>query len=166
MTNLFCNFGRHEHLYAKIQTNIIRSDAFKGAWSQIRGCQVILCTLSMLSNRFICNFTTSIPVKTLIVDEASQIEIGDYIPVFTRFQGTLRKVCFIGDDKQCKSFCYLSPLFPHSFSLSVPPYGQEDLEDLQSVFEITHLHKLVVFLDTQCMSFHILYFHHFNDKCL
>lgn len=78
-----------------------------------------------------------VPVNTIVVDEASQIEIGlwslshlmfskltsfsgDYIPgtaffhplclycipqtlaAFDRFQKTLRKMCFIGDDKQCK----------------------------------------------------------------
>lgn len=46
-------------------------------------------------------------MKSLIVDEASQIEVGNYISVFTTFHG-LRKACFIGDDKQCK---YLSPFF-------------------------------------------------------
>jgi len=40
-------------------------------------------------------------------------------------------MCFIGDDKQ------------------LPPYGQEDLQDLQSIFEITHLRRLCLFLDTQ-----------------
>jgi len=69
-------------------------------------------------------------MKSLIVDEASQIEVGNYISVFSTFQN-LRKACFIGDDKQ------------------LPPYGQEDLQDLQSIFEISHLNKHVVFLDTQ-----------------
>ena len=32
----------------------------------------------------------------------------------------------------------------------VPPFGQEDLQDLQSIFEITHLRKQVILLDTQC----------------
>lgn len=37
--------------------------------------------------------------------------------------------------------------------LQVPPYGQEDLQDLQSIFEVTHLRRLTLFLDTQCMVF-------------
>ncbi len=32
----------------------------------------------------------------------------------------------------------------------VPPFGQEDVEDLQSIFEVIHLKKHVLFLDTQC----------------
>lgn len=49
-------------------------------------------------------------MKSLIVDEASQIEVGNYISVFSTFH-SLRKACFIGDDKQCKClslFFYLS----------------------------------------------------------
>ena len=45
-----------------------------------------------------------VPLSTLIVDEASQIQIGDYIPVFNQYFTTLRKMCFIGDDKQCEYF--------------------------------------------------------------
>jgi regulator of nonsense transcripts 1 len=33
----------------------------------------------------------------------------------------------------------------------VPPHGQEDLQDLQSIFEVSHLKKHMVFLDTQCL---------------
>lgn len=55
----------------------------------------------MLSNTNIGKFTSKVPIKTLVIDEASQIEIGDYIPVLTKFNGSLRKLCFIGDDKQC-----------------------------------------------------------------
>lgn len=38
----------------------------------------------------------------------------------------------------------------------VPPYGQEDLQDLQSIFEVPHLKKNVLFLDTQCNLYFIL----------
>lgn len=119
---------------------------------RIKGCKVMLCTLSMLSNHFLYKFTTANPIKTLIVDEASQIEIGDYIPVFSKFSGTIRKTCFIGDDKQCKCFCI--GLFCEAkvyHTLLVPPYGQEDLQDLQSIFEISHLRAYATFLNTQCM---------------
>ncbi|KAF8150796.1 P-loop containing nucleoside triphosphate hydrolase protein [Crassisporium funariophilum] len=128
------HFEWHEHIYHKVENNIIRSDSFfSGASkSNLRGCQVILCTISMLSNKLISKFTMEIPIRTLIVDEASQIEVGNYVSIFTTFQNTLRKACFIGDDKQ------------------LPPFGQEDLQDLQSIFEIPHLKKHVVFLDTQC----------------
>ncbi|KAF7336709.1 AAA-12 domain-containing protein [Mycena venus] len=131
-SNEFAHTDWHEHLYEGIRSHFIRSEEFKKmSLARIKGCQVILCTLSMLSNPFLYKFTNQVPVNTIIVDEASQIEIGDYIPVFTKFQSTLRKMCFIGDDKQ------------------LPPYGSEDLQDLQSIFEITHLCRLCLFLDTQ-----------------
>lgn len=35
----------------------------------------------------------------------------------------------------------------------VPPFGQEDLQDLQSIFEVTHLRKNALFLEIQCKCF-------------
>lgn len=97
-------FNRHDHLYQKIEPHIIQSDKFsKFKASNLKGISVMLSTLSMLSNNFITTFTKAIPLHTLIVDEASQIEIGGYIPIFHSFKD-LRKMCFIGDDKQCESF--------------------------------------------------------------
>ena len=46
-------------------------------------------------------FVEIVPVEILIVDEASQVEIGDYLIPLSRFHGTLQKITFIGDDKQC-----------------------------------------------------------------
>lgn len=94
---------RHEHLYNKVQNHIIRSDTFNIASnkSNLKDCHVILCTLSMLSHPHINKFTKEIPLKTMVVDEASQIEVGNYISIFTNFKHSLRKLCFIGDDKQC-----------------------------------------------------------------
>ncbi|KAJ7126881.1 P-loop containing nucleoside triphosphate hydrolase protein [Mycena epipterygia] len=131
-SNEFSHADWHGHLYGGIKPHFIRSNEFsKMSAARIEGCQVILCTLSMLSNKQLSKFTKQVPVNIVAVDEASQIEIGDYIPVFTKYQTSLRKMCFIGDDKQ------------------LPPYGQEDLQDLQSIFEITHLRRLCLFLDTQ-----------------
>jgi len=104
----------------------------------------------MLSNRFISTFTKVIPLETLVVDEASQIEIGDYVPIFSSFGHTLRKICFIGDDKQCNLFYILFNSEFTYITFLVPPFGQEDLQDLQSIFEITHLRKYGLFLDIQC----------------
>ena len=66
--------------------------------------KVILCTISMLSKPGLKKkgITRIVPLNTLVIDEASQIEIGEYIPVFNNYS-TIYKVCFIGDDKQCKS---------------------------------------------------------------
>ncbi|KAF6742052.1 hypothetical protein DFP72DRAFT_218314 [Ephemerocybe angulata] len=98
--------GWHEHLYTedtRFKDHLILSSSFKKTKPRdLAGCKVILSTLSMLSNPLLYTFTKHIPIRSLIVDEASQIEIGSYIPAFTTFLPTLRKLCFIGDDKQCE----------------------------------------------------------------
>ena len=123
---------------------------------ELKGVEVILCTISMLSNDLMKKrFTRIVPLTTLIVDEASQIEIGAYLPVFTNYP-SIRKACFIGDDKQCESHTPLYSGYLADYFI-VPPYGQDELEELQSIFEVPHLHNNVVFLDTQCMC-NILFF--------
>ncbi|KAI0078805.1 hypothetical protein K474DRAFT_811260 [Panus rudis PR-1116 ss-1] len=124
------HLGWHEHLYQRVSRNIIRSDEFKTAAKELQGCQVILCTLSMLSHFLISNFTSQIPIQTLVVDEASQIKVSDYLHPLKTFH-SIRKLCFIGDDKQ------------------LPPYGQEQIETIQSIFEVSHLRSSALFLDIQ-----------------
>ncbi|KAJ8597229.1 hypothetical protein M405DRAFT_804254 [Rhizopogon salebrosus TDB-379] len=85
----------------------------------------------MLSNSRIGDFTRLVPVQTIIFDEASQIEVGNYLPVLHRFRHSLQKMVFIGDDKQ------------------LAPHGQDEIPQLQSVFEFPHLRKRAHFLDTQ-----------------
>jgi hypothetical protein len=106
----------------------------------------------MLSNANIKVFLKKVPMNCLVVDEASQIEIGNYITTFTEFGATLRKVCFIGDDKQWEYASCPCHSLTDTVQKTVPPYGQEDIEDLQSIFEVTHLNKSekLIFLDTQC----------------
>ena len=98
-------FVRHEHLYEEIQTNVIQSSEFPddaaSAARMLLDSRVILCTLTMLSNPKLKVITGQVPVELVIVDEASQIEVGDYLPMLNLYQKTLRKVVFIGDDKQC-----------------------------------------------------------------
>ncbi|KAI0956190.1 hypothetical protein AcV7_006651 [Taiwanofungus camphoratus] len=131
------HFDWHEHLYESIETNVIRSDEFAdnlvGTSRLLLGSRVILCTLSMLSHpRLMASgFSRLVPIKTVIVDEASQIELGDYLPLLSKFGKNIRKLAFIGDNKQ------------------LAPYGQDDLGDLRSIFELAHLRKNAVFLDTQ-----------------
>lgn len=104
---LFClclpdfEFVRHEHLYQRLNANIIRSDEFRIAEKQLNGCPVVLCTLSMLSNPRVQGFMHVVSINTLVVDEASQIAIQDYVPPLSIYS-TIQKMCFIGDNKQCK----------------------------------------------------------------
>ncbi|KIK80188.1 hypothetical protein PAXRUDRAFT_15928 [Paxillus rubicundulus Ve08.2h10] len=138
-SSAFLRYCRHEHLYEELEARLIRSDLFKmsvvEASRLLLDSKVILCTLSMFSNPNIDVFLRIVPVEMVIFDEASQIDSGDYLPVLHRFQLTLSKLVFIGDDKQ------------------LPPYGQEDIPELRSVFEFPHLRKRALFLDTQCMQF-------------
>ncbi|KAI0078806.1 hypothetical protein K474DRAFT_1683625 [Panus rudis PR-1116 ss-1] len=107
------HFQWHEHLYHRIEENMIRSDDFNPHKIDMRtlldGCHVILCTLSMLSHPRLmeAGFTRFIPVETVIVDEASQIEVGDYIPMLNKFRNSIRKLVFIGDDKQYRMPHYI-----------------------------------------------------------
>jgi superfamily I DNA and/or RNA helicase len=100
---------RHEHLYEVISRNVIASGDFKDSAHEnerlLGGSRVLLCTISTLSTRKLSRlgFTRIVPVQTVIIDEASQIEVGDYLPILAKYQTTLRKMVFIGDDKQRRS---------------------------------------------------------------
>ncbi|KAJ3515427.1 hypothetical protein NLJ89_g1766 [Agrocybe chaxingu] len=130
------HFDWHEHLYTKIKPNLIRSDGFVAdavvTERLLQGSRVILCTLSMLSNDRISAFSSLVPLETVVFDEASQIETGDYFPMLIRFRPTIRKLVFIGDNKQ------------------LAPYGASDIPGLGSIFEKSHLTSRAIFLDTQC----------------
>lgn len=124
------HLGWHEHLYQRLNANIICSDEFRTAEKQLNGCPVVLCTLSMLSNTRVQGFMHVVSINTLVVDEASQIAIQDYVPPLSIYS-TIQKMCFIGDNKQ------------------LPPYGQDEVQELKSVFEVDHLFKSALLLDIQ-----------------
>ncbi|KIY67259.1 P-loop containing nucleoside triphosphate hydrolase protein, partial [Cylindrobasidium torrendii FP15055 ss-10] len=129
------HYDWHEHLYEPIKRNLIRSDDFKQddlAMSRdLQGSRVILCTISMLSSNRIGAIIRVVPVDTLVVDEASQIEVGSYLHPLHRYAKSLKKMVFIGDDKQ------------------LPPFGDNEIKGLESIFEKPHLRSNAVFLNTQ-----------------
>lgn len=99
---------RHEHLYDELGPLLITSgglpDNITDVQRSLGGVKVILSTLSMLSNPrlFQCGLVSILlPPTALIVDEASQIPIGDYLPALSKFGKTLRRICFVGDHEQC-----------------------------------------------------------------
>ncbi len=57
----------------------------------------------MLSNDSLDAVTQLVPLQTVIIDEASQIEVSQYLPMIIRFRATLQKLIFVGDDKQRES---------------------------------------------------------------
>lgn len=97
------NIFRHDHLYKELTAHVLVSDRFKEAAKQLQGCKVVLCTLSMLSHPKISLFTSKVPIHTIVIDEASQIKISDYLPALRAFP-SIQKLCFIGDDKQCEFY--------------------------------------------------------------
>ena len=142
-------------MYEIIRDNTIDSGNFGGTTPEnerlLLGCRVILCTISMLSSKRLTTvgITEVVPVQTVIIDEASQIEAGGYLPILAQYKTTLRKMVFIGDDKQCRGRgqCFF---FRADSGFTVAPYGQENISDLKSVFEWSHLDNDAVFLNTQC----------------
>ncbi|KAH9481598.1 ATP-dependent helicase upf1 [Psilocybe cubensis] len=129
------HFDWHEHLYEKVERNVITSedlpDDILQAEHMLPTSRVILCTLSMLSNRRLSPITSLVPLRTVIFDEASQIEIGDYLAMMLQFRSTLQKMVFIGDDKQLE------------------PHLSQDIFGMESVFDKSHLRENALFLDTQ-----------------
>ncbi|KAI9440017.1 AAA domain-containing protein [Lactarius indigo] len=86
----------HEHLYTNIAKYVIRTDDLpkpSALKKVLQGVQVILCTLDTISNPKLreTGFTETVPVNSVVIDEASQIEIGQYLPLFESFGDTLRK---------------------------------------------------------------------------
>ncbi|KAJ3839482.1 P-loop containing nucleoside triphosphate hydrolase protein [Lentinula raphanica] len=128
----------HEHIYEAIPGNcLIRSDELPKeplAMSRLLGgSKVILSTLGLLSNAALKNsgVFNIVPLERLVIDEASQINVFEYMTIFHHFRQCLGKVCFFGDPKQ------------------LPPFGKENAETLESIFDIRHLKSSSYLLDVQ-----------------
>ncbi|KAF8064440.1 P-loop containing nucleoside triphosphate hydrolase protein [Lyophyllum atratum] len=133
------HFEWHEHIYEMIQQKVLLSDDLSGIKSVgdtemlLGGSVIILSTLSMLANPKVdrVGVFRVVPVERLVVDEASQIKIEDFLHVFHKFHKTLEKVCFFGDPEQ------------------LPPYGKDQVPELKTIFDVEHLKGSAGFLDTQ-----------------
>lgn len=68
------------------------------------GVKVILCTLAMLTGfpLFGIELHTLLPPHSLIVDEASQITMSDFLPSMYLLGDQIRRLGFVGDPKQRK----------------------------------------------------------------
>ncbi|KAK0471205.1 P-loop containing nucleoside triphosphate hydrolase protein, partial [Armillaria novae-zelandiae] len=135
----------HEHLYANIEDKVLRGDLLpknqKDLQRIIGESSIILSTLSMVSNStFDKNgMFDLVPPRTLVIDEASQINVFEYMAsasillqhVFVKFKDVMKKVCFFGDPKQ------------------LPPYGKEKATSMQSIFDIDHLKGIAHALNIQ-----------------
>ncbi|KAK0216388.1 P-loop containing nucleoside triphosphate hydrolase protein [Armillaria fumosa] len=135
----------HEHLYTNIEDKLLRGDLLPNNRKALRcvigESSIILSTLSMVSNSTLDQngMFDLVPPRTLVVDEASQINVFEYMAsasilsqhVFVKFKDVMKKVCFFGDPKQ------------------LPPYGKEKAPSMQCIFDIDHLKDIAHRLDTQ-----------------
>jgi hypothetical protein len=81
---------RHEHIYKNLTGKLlIRSDRLppdqEGMRRLLSNSSIILCTLSMLSNPVLTQNGTFavVPPKRLVIDEASQINVFDFMVCFS-----------------------------------------------------------------------------------
>lgn len=128
----------HEDLYAAIKARLLVTDRLMASpqafREQLGSSMVVLMTISGLSA---ARYTTSVPLfeakrmRMLLVDEASQIHLSAYPHILRRFENTLSRVVFFGDDEQ------------------LAPFGSDDVAQAgQSVFELEHLREHAHLLDT------------------
>ncbi|KZP01561.1 hypothetical protein CALVIDRAFT_559374 [Calocera viscosa TUFC12733] len=126
----------HESVYTNVKNNLITledlPDKSEDLRYTLRHHPVMLCTLSMLSNPSLVarGLFNVLPVRNLVIDEASQIFVGDFAHLFYRLAGDLKKVCWFGDPYQ------------------LPPFGADHSEDLATVFDLPHLQENMHFLRT------------------
>ncbi|OAX31364.1 hypothetical protein K503DRAFT_870658 [Rhizopogon vinicolor AM-OR11-026] len=73
------HFDWHEHLYERLAHCLIRSDEFGdgpvAASRRILNSRVMLCTLSMLSNPRIDDYTRLVPIQTVIFENEEEIQV-------------------------------------------------------------------------------------------
>ncbi|KAK0476953.1 P-loop containing nucleoside triphosphate hydrolase protein [Armillaria novae-zelandiae] len=118
----------HEHLYTQIVDRLFRADELpnnpKDLGYTIGASTIILSTLSMLSNPALDDngMFDLVPPKILVVDEASQINIFEYMHVFFKFRNVMNQV---------------------------PPYGKDKAPSMQCIFDIDHLKDESYFLNIQ-----------------
>ena len=135
---------RHEHLYTAMASKLIISDELKGADIErlSGGSRIMLSTLSMLSNPVLHSggMFLTVPVERLVMDEASQIKVGDLMVRITsrlnlaeshgsvKFFKTLREVVFLEIQSNFRrSFRFRLVSSTHKLTcgfLPVAPHGQ------------------------------------------
>jgi hypothetical protein len=78
---------RHEELYVKIENMVIRSDELPNTPLEVSrmfgDVTVVLCTLGTLSNPKLndCGILRVLPVESLVIDEASQIDVFEFMVI-------------------------------------------------------------------------------------
>ncbi|KAJ3145342.1 hypothetical protein HDU86_000938 [Geranomyces michiganensis] len=112
----------HEDQYRKIRDRVIHSSETRSEkFDKLIGPRtVVLCSLCQLSNSNMINILHRRRVTHIVIDEASQICLADLVHIPALFQGSLKRLTFVGDPKQ------------------LAPFGNEQHPAVQSVFERLH----------------------------
>ena len=77
--------NRHDHIYAEVNDHLILTNKLRegSAKKLIQGARLVLCTVSMLSNPDLTRVFRLVPMRMLVVDEASQVGIFNYLVRFS-----------------------------------------------------------------------------------
>jgi regulator of nonsense transcripts 1 len=166
---------RHEHLYQSIEEKLIRSDALPknkvGMERLILSSKVILCTLSMMLHPPLHDngIFDLVPPRCLVIDEASQVNAFEFmvcyghltldanlIPIFSPFLTHSANISTKSASLAipCSVTCSFSLFSDYSCPFIVPPFGQNDIPQIQTIFDFKHLNykEDTYFLNTQCAS--------------
>jgi hypothetical protein len=130
------------------------------------GVSIILCTLAMLSNFNIPKVSQKLPIVNLVIDEASQISVFNYLvgrvhshilhdltypkPAIWSNATKLKRLCFFGDPCQCETGYQLCCLDQSYSTTLVPPHDSDTVSSMKSIFDFPHMKDSGYFLDTQC----------------
>ncbi|VDB83226.1 unnamed protein product [Peniophora sp. CBMAI 1063] len=110
------------------------------------GVRVIICALASVTDRQLRQLKKALPVQTVVVDGADQIDLNDYIPLIHGHSSTLARLVFVGDMEQQPS---------------------RDAPSVRSIFDVAHFQE-VLKLDVQYRMPHtisdFLSRHGYNDS--
>lgn len=81
---------------------------------------------------------------------ASQIQLGDLLPLIHLFGSEIERICLVGDHKQRGYQGYDSPYWYINTQSTVAPYGQEQIPGLESIFEKEHIVERAQLLNQTC----------------
>lgn len=160
-----------------MEEKLIRSDDIPSSGDMaamerlFEGNTVILCTLSMLSNPIVVRsgLTKLVPIERLIIDEASQIDVFEFLVSSFSVLGMTTttelwlSLCSTSTTWTSSKFVSLeiqnnvrvalrssnNRTISTYFLILVPPY-QAEQAGLQTIFEVKQLRRTKYFLNTQC----------------
>ncbi|KAJ3539223.1 hypothetical protein NMY22_g4833 [Coprinellus aureogranulatus] len=137
----------HEHLYDEIRDRLIRSDELPESPIDLERMLgetcIILSTLGMLSNPALDErgLFREVPVERLIVDEASQIRVFEFLVILPTSRLGRRANYSSHLQHLFEMFDNLEKVFFFGDPCQLPPYKSEDIRGMKTVFDLEHLNQ-------------------------